>query len=100
MDSICLFLNRYRYFHEGALVFVEQASANYLSKRIWQKHVVNYVVNNFSPDIIHMRNNIPFALYHLRKMNKLVFLEFYDVPTKFYLDIYKKAIVGNKNLIS
>ena len=74
-------------------------SVNYLSKRIWQKHVVNYVVNNFSPDIIHMRNNIPFALYHLRKMNKLVFLEFYDVPTKFYLDIYKKAIVGNKNLI-
>ena len=48
-------------------------SVNYLSKRIWQKHVVNYVVNNFSPDIIHMRNNIPFALYHLRKMNKLVF---------------------------
>jgi len=74
-------------------------SVNYLSKRIWQKHVVNYVVNNFSPDIIHMRNNIPFALYHLRKINKLVFLEFYDVPTKFYLDIYKKAIVGNKNLI-
>ncbi len=74
-------------------------SVNYVSKRIWQKHVVNYVVNNFSPDIIHMRNNIPFALYHLRKMNKLVFLEFYDVPTKFYLDIYKKAIIGNKNLI-
>ena len=74
-------------------------SVNYLSKRIWQKYVVNYVVNNFSPDIIHMRNNIPFALYYLRKMNKLVFLEFYDVPTKFYLDIYKKSIVGNKNLI-
>ena len=74
-------------------------SVNYLSKRIWQKHVVNYVVNDFSPDIIYMRNNIPFALYHLRKMNKLVFLEFHQVPTKFYLDIYKKAIVGNKNLI-
>ena len=74
-------------------------SVNYLSKRIWQKYVVNYVVNNFSPDIIHMRNNIPFALYYLRKMNKLVFLEFYQVPTKFYLDIYKKSIVGNKNLI-
>lgn len=46
-----------------------------------------------------MRNNIPFALNHLAKKNRLVLLEFYDEPSKFYLDIYKKSIVGNKKLI-
>ena len=72
---------------------------NYLTKRIWQKYIADFIVNKFSPDVIHMRNNIPFALNHLAKKNRLVLLEFYDEPSKFYLDIYKKSIVGNKKLI-
>ena len=73
--------------------------ANYFTKRVWQRYIADFIVNKFSPDVIHMRNNIPFALNHLTKKNKFVLLEFYDEPSKFYLDIYKRSIVGNKKLI-
>ena len=72
---------------------------NYLTKRIWQRYTADFIVNKFSPDVIHMTNNMPFALNHLAKKNKFVLLEFYDVPSKFYLDIYKRSIEGNKKLI-
>ena len=74
-------------------------SVNYLTKRIWQRYTADFIVNKFSPDVIHMTNNMPFALNHLAKKNKFVLLEFYDEPSKFYLDIYKRSIVGNKKLI-
>ena len=35
----------------------------------------------------------------MEKKNKVVLLEFYDEPSKFYLDIYKKSIVGNDKVI-
>ena len=75
-------------------------TTNYFTKRIWQRYVANFIVDKFSPDVIHMRNNIPFALNHLVKMNKVVLLEFYDEPSKFYLDIYKKSIENDKLIIT
>ncbi len=72
---------------------------NYATKRLWQNYAVKYVMNNFSPDIIHMRNNMPYALNSLINENVHIVLEFYDEPSNFYIDTYKRAIQSSKKII-
>ncbi len=72
---------------------------NYIFKRLWQYYAIKIVIKNYSPDIIHMRNNLPYALNRLVNEDVYILLEFYDEPSNFYIDIYKNAIKSNNKII-
>ena len=75
---------------ENKIPYLIYRSLNYMNNLFWEKYLFNYYNHHHKESMIFMRNTLHFVINKISKYNIPSIIEFHNLPSKRYLNNYKK----------